>query len=87
MIEMFLDHGADPYLPQHRNGRNAFQMAAYHGRGDILRNLERRGFAPNYEGPTPALDALVAACALADLEPQPELASPIATICNRSCYK
>ena len=53
MIEMFLDHGADPYLRNTDNGRNAFQMAAYHGRGDILRNLEQRGFAPNFEGPTP----------------------------------
>jgi ankyrin repeat protein len=66
MIEMFLDHRADPYLRNADNHRNAFQMAAYHGRGDILRTLATRGFAPNYEGPTPALDALVAACALAD---------------------
>ena len=66
MIEMFLDHGADPYL-RNADGRNAFQMAAYHGRGDILSNLESRGFAPNFDGPRPALDALVAACALADL--------------------
>jgi ankyrin repeat protein len=66
LIEMFLDHGADPYL-RNADGRNAFQMAAYHGRGDILRNLEGRGFAPNYDGPRPDLDALVAACALADL--------------------
>jgi ankyrin repeat protein len=65
MIEMFLNHGADPYL-RNADGRNAFQMAAYHGRGDILRELERRGFAPDYEGPTPELDALVAACALAE---------------------
>ncbi len=66
MIEMFLDHGADPYL-RNADGRNAFQMAAYHGRGDILRNLETRGFSSSYDGPTPVLDALVAACALADL--------------------
>jgi hypothetical protein len=69
MIEMFLDHGADPYS-RNADGRNAFQMSAHHGRGDILRNLETRGFSPNYDGPTPALDALdalVAACARADL--------------------
>jgi len=66
MIEMFLDHGADPHLRNTHNNRNAFQMAAYHGRGDILRNLEKRGFAPDYDGPSPALDELVAACALAD---------------------
>ncbi len=67
MIEMFLDHGADPYLRNTDNHRNAFQMAAYHGRGDILRALETRGFAPSYDGPTPDLDVLVTACALADL--------------------
>jgi ankyrin repeat protein len=67
MIEMLLDHGADPYVRNTEDHRNAFQMAAYHGRGDILRTLEARSFAPNYDGPTPALDALVAACALADL--------------------
>ena len=66
MIEMFLDHGADPYLRNTHNQRNAFQMAAYHGRGDILRTLEARGFVPDYDGPTPALDGLVAACARAD---------------------
>ncbi|MGC2300908.1 MAG: ankyrin repeat domain-containing protein, partial [Acidobacteriaceae bacterium] len=66
MIEMFLDHGADPYLRNTGNGRNAFQMAAYHGRGDILHALEQRGFTPNYDGPTPALDSLIAACARAD---------------------
>jgi ankyrin repeat protein len=66
MIEMFLDHGADPYLCN-ADGRNAFQMAAYHGRADILALLEQRSFTPVYDGPSPALDSLVAACALADL--------------------
>jgi len=68
MIEMFLAHGADPYLRNTADQRNAFQMAAYHGRGDILADLERRGFAPNYDGATPDLDALVAACARANEE-------------------
>ncbi|MFY9747191.1 MAG: ankyrin repeat domain-containing protein [Acidobacteriaceae bacterium] len=67
MIEMFLGHGADPYLRNTGNGRNAFQMAAYHGRGDILTALEQRGFALNFEGPTDDLDQLVAACAQANL--------------------
>ncbi len=66
MIEMFLDHGADPYI-RNADGRNAFQMAAYHGRGDILSTLEKRGFAPTYEGPSPDLDSLIANCALANL--------------------
>ena len=68
MIEMFLDHGADPSLRNSENGRNAFQMAAYCGRGDILAALEQRGLTVNFEGPTPDLDALVAACARAQLD-------------------
>jgi hypothetical protein len=63
MIEMFLDHGADPYLRNTDHNRNAFQMAAYHGRGDILPVLEQRGFTPVFDSP---LDSLVAACARAD---------------------
>jgi hypothetical protein len=63
-IEMFFDHGADPYLVNEFKGRNAFQMAAWCGRGDILGALERRGF----KIPLAGLDAQVAACARADLE-------------------
>jgi ankyrin repeat protein len=64
MIEAFLDHSADPLLSNEFDGRNAFQMAAWHGRGDILAALEGRGFDFRLEG----LDALVGACARADLE-------------------
>ena len=64
MIEAFLDHGADPLLSNEFDGRNAFQMAAWYGRGDILAALERRGLHFRPQG----LDALVAACARADLE-------------------
>lgn len=64
MIEMLLDHGADPSLANPLDGRNAIQMAVHHGRGDILASLERRGFEIHLEG----LDALVAACARADLD-------------------
>src|SRR5581483_1769159 len=64
MIEALLDRGADPRLSNLLDGRNAFQMAAWYGRGDILATLERRGFEIRLEG----LDMLVAACARADLE-------------------
>ena len=67
MIEMFLDHGANPHLRNTGNGRNAFQMAAYHGRGDILSALETRGFQIQFDGPTADLDQLVAACAQANM--------------------
>jgi ankyrin repeat protein len=72
MIEMFLDHGANPYLPNGLNRRNAIQMAAYHGRGDILASLERRGFELGLEG----LDALVAACARGDLKAAQAISDP-----------
>ena len=67
MIEMFLDHGADPSIHNTENGRNAFQMAAFHGRGDILTALEQRGIALNFEGPDADIDTLIAACAQANL--------------------
>jgi hypothetical protein len=68
MIEMLLDHGADPNLRNDLDGRNAFQMAAYHGRGDILDLLDQRGFAIELDGSGKELDALVAACARARLD-------------------
>jgi ankyrin repeat protein len=71
MIEALLDHGADPRLSNELDGRNAFQMAAWYGRGDILATLERRGFEIRFEG----LDSLVAACARGNLEGTRLLAS------------
>jgi ankyrin repeat protein len=71
MIEAILDRNADPYLPNNADGRNAIQMAAAHGRDDILAALERRGFELKLEG----LDALEAACARADLETAQNLAA------------
>lgn len=64
MIEQLLDHGADPLLANTVDGRNAFQMAAYHGRGDILNALDRRGFKYEFKG----IDTLVASCARGDVE-------------------
>jgi len=64
MIEALLDHGADPRLSNEFDGRNACQMAAWYGRGDILATLERRGFEIQFQG----IDGLIAACALANLE-------------------
>lgn len=64
MIEHLLDHGADPQLANSSDGRNAIQMAAYHGRGDILDALERRGFNTRLDG----FDELVAACARGQLD-------------------
>jgi ankyrin repeat protein len=68
MIEMLLDHGADPHLKNNHDGRNAFEMAAHHGRGDILHLLEQRGFASEFSGPDRELDLLIAACARAQFD-------------------
>jgi len=64
MIEMLLDHGADPSLKNTRDGRTATAMAAHRGRGDVLCVLEKRGFDPGLQG----IDQLIAACAKGDRE-------------------
>ena len=70
MIEQLLDHGADPWLANKSDERTAFQMAAWHGRGDILETLARRGFKPEFHG----LDELVALCARGQTDPARNLA-------------
>src|SRR5579859_7047524 len=64
MIDMLLDHGADPDRANQVDGRNAVQMASYYGRGDILATFERRGLKIELDN----IDALVAACARADFD-------------------
>jgi ankyrin repeat protein len=83
MIDHLLDHGGDPLLMNTLDGRNAFQMAAYHGRGDILDAFDKRGFKHEFKG----MDALVAACARdqkdvahAALKCEPELTESFLTI-------
>jgi hypothetical protein len=68
MIEMLLDHGADPYRKNNVDGRTALEMSAYYGRGDVLALFERRGFAMEFSGPDGGLDALIAACARGRLD-------------------
>ena len=64
MIELLLDHGAEPALPNTRDGRSATAMAAHRGRGDVLGLLTQRGVALDCRG----VDRLIAACALDDRE-------------------
>ena len=58
MIELLLDHGADPLLPN-RDGLTAMAIAARRGRAGALELFERHGSAMVLTG----ADALLAACA------------------------
>jgi ankyrin repeat protein len=58
MIELLIDHGADPALPN-REGRSAIMIAARRGRAAALELFEKRGTPINLTG----IDALIAACA------------------------
>ena len=70
IVEVLLDHGADPTLFANRPdrwdrtlaGRSAVAMAARRGRGDMLASLERRGIPIELHG----VDRLIAACARND---------------------
>jgi ankyrin repeat protein len=73
IIELALDHGADPLLVV--DGPSAAAVAARRGRGDVLELLERRNVRVEFDG----VERLIAACArnnsavvraLADREPQ-----------------
>jgi ankyrin repeat protein len=61
MIEMLMDHGANPALTN-REGFSATQIAARRGRGDVLRLFEQRDFKRDLQG----VDQLIATCALGD---------------------
>jgi ankyrin repeat protein len=70
IVELLLDHGADPTMVASRPdrssrpspGRSAVAMAARRGRGDVLDLFERRGVAVDLHG----VDRLLAACAQDD---------------------
>jgi len=61
-IELMLDHGGDPKLPNHLDGRSGVVMAARRGRGDVLAAFGRRGIPIQMNG----VDRLVAVCAMND---------------------
>ncbi len=69
MIRLLLDHGANPLLPNGRDGSSAAAMAARRGRGDVLELLAERGIDPRLAD----VDRLIAACALADRARMDEL--------------
>ena len=58
MIELLIDYGADPALPN-REGKSAIMIAARRGRANALDLFEKRGTPINLAG----IDALLAACA------------------------
>lgn len=75
LIDLLLDRGADPLLPNRQNGLSGLSMAVHHGRKDILDSLRRRGIPIDLGGTERLLAACadgdgVAALALAKTEPR-----------------
>ena len=62
LVELLLDRGADPMLPE--DGESAAALAARHGRGDLLDAFERRGLPVELKG----VERLIAACARNDAD-------------------
>jgi len=60
IIELLLDHRADPTIRDERT--SAIELAARRGRGDVLETFVRRGIALDVRG----VDRLIAACAMDD---------------------
>src|SRR5581483_6808140 len=58
-VRLMLDHGADPMLPNHRDGRSGVAIAARRGRSDVLELFAGQGIPIELEG----VDRLIAACA------------------------
>ena len=71
IIELLLDHAADPSLKNLHDGTSATLMAAHRGRGDVLALFDQRGIALDIHG----IDRLIAACSIAD---RPTIASLVA---------
>lgn len=62
IIELLLDHGANPAVKSAQAGKSAVEIAVRRGRGDVLTLLEQRGIDLTVHG----VDRLIAACARAD---------------------
>jgi ankyrin repeat protein len=62
IIELLLDHGADPTAVA--DGKSGIAMAARGGRSDVLEALQRRGIPIDLA----SVDKLIAACAMGDAE-------------------
>lgn len=78
IIDLLLDHGADPMLAE--DGTSAVAVAARKGRGDVLGSIERRGIPLQLQG----VETLIAACARQDAvsvraiaEREPELMNEV----------
>src|SRR5579859_1432094 len=62
IIELMLDHGADPAINTVADGGSGIVIAAHRGRRDVLELLRRRGIAIGL----PGVDRLIVACAQND---------------------
>lgn len=71
IIELLLDHGADPTLTNERDGLTGVARAAREGRQDVLQVFVQRGVSIELQG----VDRLIAACAMDDTAAVQSLAS------------
>lgn len=62
IVELLLDHGADPTLTSDRGGLTGVALAAREGRADVLELFAQRGVSTELHG----VDRLIAACARDD---------------------
>ena len=65
LIDLMLDHGADPTVKNEADGKSGVVMAVRRGRGDMLRSFARRGFSLEMEGVDPLISAACATNAVA----------------------
>jgi ankyrin repeat protein len=63
IVELMLDHGADPLLKTRADSLSGVGLAARRGRGDVIELLERRKIPVQLHG----VERLIGACARADV--------------------
>ncbi|MES2332267.1 MAG: ankyrin repeat domain-containing protein [Bacteroidota bacterium] len=70
-IELLLDRGADPLLPNTADGHSGLAFAITRGRADVLRALQEKGFNPELK----EIEKLLYACVMDDTETVKSIAS------------
>jgi ankyrin repeat protein len=80
MIELLVEHGADPLLTNDRDGLSGVARAAREGRNDVLQSFARHGLSIELQG----TDRLIAACAMGDAASVHDLAGQEPALVNEA---